>query len=52
MKKIPNEPKSDSKFWIFRVLDLFWPRFVSDFDIRISDFPVVRLFDNLWGGKL
>jgi len=36
--QIPNEPKSDSRFWIFRILDLFWPRFVSDFDIRILNF--------------
>ena len=34
---VPNNPDSDSKFWIFRVWDLFWPRFVSDFEIRISD---------------
>ncbi len=32
-----NEPKSDSRFWIFRIWDLFWSRFVSDLDIRISD---------------
>jgi hypothetical protein len=37
-QKIPNNPDSDSSFWIFPILDLFWPRFVSNFDIRISDF--------------
>jgi hypothetical protein len=25
------------EFWIFRVLRLFWRRFVCDFEIRISD---------------
>jgi len=36
--QISNQPKSDSRFWIFfRIWDLFWPRFVSDFVLRISD---------------
>jgi hypothetical protein len=40
--KIPNKLPSDSAFWIFPILHLFWPRFVSvrgaAFEIRISDF--------------
>ena len=28
----------------FLDFDLFWPRFVSDFDIRISDLPLQGLF--------
>jgi len=52
--KIPNKLPSGSVFWIFRIWDLFWPRFVSNFDIRILDlfrwllgetkFPGVVLF--------
>jgi len=41
---------SESKFWIFRVWDFFWPQFVSIrgavFEIRISDF-----FTGRWDGK-
>jgi len=39
--KIPNIPDSVAEFWIFRIWDLFWPRFVSvrgaAFVLRISD---------------
>jgi hypothetical protein len=37
----PNKADLDSSFWIFRVWNLFWPRFVSirgaSFVLRISD---------------
>jgi hypothetical protein len=45
-KQIRNDEKQlqcskqvgpNSAFWIFRILDLFDCKFVSDFDIRISD---------------
>jgi len=36
--KILNKLASDSVFWIFPIGGLFVSEFVSDFDIRISDF--------------
>jgi len=38
IRKIQNRLPSDSVFWIFPIWDLSVPEFVSDFDIRISDF--------------
>ena len=32
---VPNNPDSDSKFWIFQVWDLFRHRFVWNFGFRI-----------------
>jgi len=37
-QKIPNELPSDSVFWIFPISHLIISAFVSNFDIRISDF--------------
>jgi len=34
---VPNKLDLDFSFWIFRVLNLFWPRIVSNFVLRISD---------------
>jgi hypothetical protein len=38
ISQFPNKRSSNPVFWNFRVWDLFCPRFVSNFDIRISDF--------------
>jgi hypothetical protein len=43
MSKFLNTPRSDSVFRIFQLLDLIVSEFVSDFDIRISDFICWRL---------
>jgi hypothetical protein len=35
--KIPNNFNLDSAFWIFFGFGFIWPRFVSNFVLRISD---------------